>query len=72
MEAYIVSGYRTAVGKAPRGSLRFTRPDDLAATVIKYMLKKDFPQLDPNRIDDVIVGNATPEVPSSCDTKEPG
>ncbi|HCQ30424.1 MAG TPA: acetyl-CoA C-acyltransferase [Flavobacteriales bacterium] len=61
MEAYIVSGYRTAVGKAPRGSLRFTRPDDLAATVIKYMLKKDFPQLDPNRIDDVIVGNATPE-----------
>ena len=61
MEAYIVSGYRTAVGKAPRGSLRFTRPDDLAATVIKYMLEKDFPNLDPNRIDDVIVGNATPE-----------
>ncbi len=60
MEAYIVTGYRTAVGKAPRGSLRFTRPDDLAATVIKRILQ-DVPQLDQERIDDVIVGNATPE-----------
>ncbi len=58
--AYIVGGYRTAVGKAPRGMFRFTRPDDLAADVIKHLLK-DFPQLDHNRISDVIVGNATPE-----------
>ncbi len=60
MEAYIVSGYRTAVGKAPRGSLRFTRPDDLAAIVIKRIMQ-DLPQLNPEHIDDVIVGNATPE-----------
>ncbi len=58
--AYIVAGYRTAVGKAPRGLFRFTRPDDLAADVVKHLMK-DFPNLDPNRIDDVIVGNATPE-----------
>ena len=58
--AYIVSGYRTAVGKAPRGVFKFTRPDDLAADVVKRLMQ-DFPNLDPNRIDDVIVGNATPE-----------
>ncbi|MCT4581332.1 MAG: thiolase family protein [Flavobacteriales bacterium] len=58
--AYIVGGYRTAVGKAPRGAFRFTRADDLAADVIKHLMK-DFPQLDHSRIDDVIVGNATPE-----------
>lgn len=58
--AYIVAGYRTAVGKAPRGLFKFTRPDDLAADVIKHLMK-DFPNLDPDRIDDVIVGNATPE-----------
>lgn len=58
--AYIVSGYRTAVGKAPRGKFKFTRPDDLAVDVI-HRIMADFPQLDPNRIDDVIVGNATPE-----------
>ncbi len=58
--AYIVGGYRSAVGKAPRGVFKFTRPDDLAADVIKHLLK-DFPQLDQTRIDDVIVGNATPE-----------
>ncbi len=58
--AYIVGGYRTAVGKAPRGVFKFTRADDLAASVIKHLMK-DFPQLDHNRIDDVIVGNATPE-----------
>ncbi len=58
--AYIVAGYRTAVGKAPRGMFRFSRPDDLAADVIKRLLE-DFPNLDHNRIDDVIVGNATPE-----------
>lgn len=58
--AYIVTGFRTAVGKANRGGFRFTRPDDLAADVIKYLMKQ-VPNLDPNRIDDVIVGNANPE-----------
>lgn len=60
MNAYIVTGYRTAVGKAGRGGFRFYRPDDLAADVIKHLMK-EIPQLDPTRIDDVIVGNATPE-----------
>lgn len=60
MEAYIVTGYRTAVGKAPKGSLRFTRPDDMAATVIERLMK-DVPNLDPARIDDLIVGCAMPE-----------
>lgn len=58
--AYIVSGYRTAVGKAPRGVFRFKRPDELAAETIKHILK-DLPQLDKKRIDDVFVGNAMPE-----------
>jgi len=58
--AYIVQGYRTAVGKAPRGVFRFKRPDELAAETIEHLLK-DFPQLDKKRIDDVIVGNAMPE-----------
>ena len=58
--AYIVQGYRTAVGKAPRGVFRFKRPDELAAETIEHLLK-DVPQLDKHRIDDVIVGNAMPE-----------
>lgn len=58
--AYIVGGYRTAVGKSSRGLFKFTRPDDLAADVVKHLMK-DFPTLDPSRVDDVIVGNATPE-----------
>lgn len=58
--AYIISAYRTAVGKAPRGLLRFKRPDELAAETIEYMVNK-IPNLDKSRIDDVIVGNATPE-----------
>lgn len=58
--AYIVQGYRTAVGKAPRGVFHFKRPDDLAAETIEYLLKQ-VPQLDKKRIDDVIVGNAMPE-----------
>ncbi len=58
--AYIVAGYRTAVGKAGKGGFRFTRPDDLAAEVIKHLMSQ-IPQLDPERIDDVIVGNAMPE-----------
>lgn len=60
MNAYIIAGKRSAVGKAPRGKLRFTRADDLAAAVIQGMLA-DIPDLDKDRIDDVIVGNATPE-----------
>ncbi len=60
MNAYIVAGYRTAVGKAPRGVFRFTRPDDLAADVIKHLLAS-VPALDPARVDDLIVGNAVPE-----------
>jgi acetyl-CoA acyltransferase len=58
--AYIVAGYRSAVGKAGKGGFRFYRPDDLAADVIKHLMKQ-FPQLDSGRVDDVIVGNATPE-----------
>ncbi len=58
--AYIVKGYRTAAGKAPRGVFRFKRPDELAAETIEHLLK-DIPQLDKKRIDDVIVGNAMPE-----------
>jgi len=60
MEAYIVAGYRTAVGKGNRGSFRFTRPDDLAVDNIKFLLDK-VPQLDPTLVDDLIVGNAVPE-----------
>jgi acetyl-CoA acyltransferase len=59
-EAYIVAGFRTAVGKAKRGGLRFFRPDDLAIEVIKGLLDA-VPQLDKALIDDVIVGNAVPE-----------
>src|ERR1700688_5062113 len=59
-EAYIVAGYRTAVGKSKRGFFRFTRPDDLAIDVIKALLAS-VSSLDPKRIDDVIVGNAVPE-----------
>jgi acetyl-CoA acyltransferase len=60
MNAYIIGGYRTAVGKAPRGFYKFVRPDELGAKVIKKLVS-DFPQLDQNKIDDIIVGNATPE-----------
>lgn len=60
MEAYIIAGYRTAVGKAPRGVFRFSRADDLATDVIKHLLAT-VPNLSVEEIDDVIVGNATPE-----------
>jgi acetyl-CoA acyltransferase len=60
MNAYIIKGYRTAVGKSGRGGFRFTRPDDLAAENIKYLLAQ-VPELDPSRVDDLIVGNAVPE-----------
>ncbi len=59
-EAYIVAGYRTAVGKSKRGKFRFYRPDDMAIDVIRGVLAS-VPQLDPKRVDDVIVGNAVPE-----------
>jgi len=60
MEAYIVAGFRTAVGKAPRGGFRFTRADDLASSVIKHLMTS-VPNLNKEDIDDVIVGNAMPE-----------
>lgn len=60
MNAYIIAGFRTAVGKAPRGVFRFTRADDLAADVIRHLVAS-VPNLDKEQIDDVIVGNATPE-----------
>ncbi len=60
MNAYIVAGYRSAVGKSKKGGFRFTRPDDLAADVIKHLLAA-VPNLDPTRIDDLFVGNAVPE-----------
>lgn len=63
MNAYIVGGYRSAVGKAPKGTLRFTRPDDIAATVIRHLMN-DFPQIEKSEIDDVVVGNAFPEAES--------
>ncbi len=59
-EAYIVAGFRTAVGKAKRGGFRFYRPDDLAVEVIKGLMSS-VPQLEAGRVDDVIVGNAVPE-----------
>jgi acetyl-CoA acyltransferase len=60
MNAYIIGGYRSPVGKSGKGAFRFVRPDDLGEQVIRKLLS-DFPQLDKERIDDVIVGNATPE-----------
>ena len=60
MDAYIIGGYRSAVGRSGRGVFRFMRPDDLGEQVIRKLMS-DFPQLENERIDDVIVGNATPE-----------
>lgn len=60
MDAYIVAGYRTAVGKARKGGFRFTRPDDLAADVIKHLVKS-VPGLENEMVDDLLVGNAVPE-----------
>jgi acetyl-CoA acyltransferase len=64
-EAVIVAGVRTAVGKAPRGALRTTRPDDMAAAVIEDLLLR-VPDLPPETIDDVIMGCATPEAESGA------
>ncbi|HEU4607729.1 MAG TPA: acetyl-CoA C-acyltransferase [Chitinophagaceae bacterium] len=60
MEAFIIAGFRTAVTKSKRGGFRFYRPDDLAVDVIKGLLAS-VPELDPKRVDDLIVGNAVPE-----------
>jgi len=60
MDAYIVAGFRSAVGKAPRGVFKFTRPDDIAADVIKHLVAA-VPNLDKDTIDDVMAGCATPE-----------
>jgi acetyl-CoA acyltransferase len=60
MNAYIVAGYRTAVGKAKRGGFRFVRPDDLASDVIKHLVSS-IPGLESKMVDDLIVGNAVQE-----------
>src|SRR5215470_9039373 len=59
-EAVVVDCLRTAIGKAPKGSLRTTRPDDLAATVIRRLLEK-YPTVAAEEVDDVILGCANPE-----------
>ena len=60
MNAYLVAGKRSAVGKSKKGGFRFTRPDDLAAAVVEGMLE-GLVDFDRELVDDVIVGNATPE-----------
>lgn len=60
MEAVIIDALRTAVGKSPRGTLRNTRPDDMAAAVIRALLER-YPQVPAGEVDDVIVGCAMPE-----------
>ena len=60
MNAYIVAGYRTAVTRARKGGFRFTRPDDLAADVIKHLVAS-VDGFDAKEVDDLIVGNAVPE-----------
>lgn len=60
MEAYIITGYRSAVGKAKKGGFKNYRSDDLAVDVIKHMMTT-LPTVDPTLIDDVIVGCANPE-----------
>ena len=60
MNAYIVTGFRSALGKATKGGFRFTRPDDLAADVIKHLMAS-VPNVAHEQVDDLIVGNAMPE-----------
>ncbi len=60
MNAYIVAGFRSAVGKANRGGFRFTRTDDLAAEVIRHLMRS-VPNVDKEQVEDLIVGNAMPE-----------
>lgn len=60
MDAYIINGYRTAVGRAKKGGFRFTRPDDLAVDVINHLVDS-VPGLEKSMVDDLIVGNAVQE-----------
>jgi acetyl-CoA acyltransferase len=60
MDAYVVAGFRTGVGKAKKGGFRFTRPDDFAAEIIKHLVQS-IPGLENKMVDDLIVGNAVPE-----------
>ena len=60
MDAYIIKGFRSAVGKAKKGGFRNYRSDDLAVDVVKYMMEQ-IPEVDPKLVDDVIVGCANPE-----------
>ncbi len=60
MEAVVIDCLRTAIGKAPKGTLRYTRPDDLAAFVLQALLRK-YPQVPADQIDDAIIGCAIPE-----------
>src|SRR5215469_10988549 len=62
-DAVIVDCLRTPVGKAPRGALRHTRPDDLAATVVRALLER-YPEVPQDDIEDVILGCAMPEAES--------
>lgn len=64
MQAYIIDGYRSAIGKGFKGGFRFTRPDDLAIHIIKHLISK-YPEIDKNKIDDVITGCAVPEAEQS-------
>ncbi len=59
-EVVIVNALRTAIGKAPKGTLRGTRPDDLAATVVKELLART-PEMKPEEVEDIVIGCATPE-----------
>ncbi|MFM7823430.1 MAG: acetyl-CoA C-acyltransferase, partial [Bacteroidota bacterium] len=60
MDAFLLTGYRSAVGKAPRGMFRSVRPDDLAAHIVRHLVNS-IPGFEQEWIDDIIVGNATPE-----------
>ena len=60
MEAYIIKGYRSAIGRAKKGGFKNYRSDDLAVDVVKY-LAEQVPELDPTTVDDLIVGCANPE-----------
>lgn len=60
MDAFLLTGFRSAVGKAPRGMFRSVRPDDLAAHIVRHLVNS-IPGFEQEWIDDVMVGNATPE-----------
>ena len=64
-DAYIISGLRSPIGKAKKGSFRFTRSDDLAAQVIQKLIKKT-KGLDPNQVDDLIVETRCQRLNKEC------